>query len=240
MNPFHKRRFIFALVLGAGLVAGPRAEASLVTFDFTTEPLPGQSNGLTELPLQGFPPRATFTGEFGRQISIVTNLAGGSTRGYFLDTIGSGPTVADTLWGQRALFFYGADSGPLVQFGFGSAVKLVSATFVLYATDQNLEIVVEHAADPRSTHFQYFFTGGPDPSNPPSPLGVPPETTVLFDNTVPFADGLRMRSLGVSGAALKTLVIDDPAVTPVPEPAATAMLLGAALMGLAGARRRWS
>jgi hypothetical protein len=205
----------------------------LVTFDFTTEPRVEQSNGLTELYLDGFPPRATFTGEFGREIKIVTFLLSGSSTGYFLDTFGSGPSVATTLWGQRGLFGYGDFSGPQTLFDFGSPVELVSATFVLYAQSPNLEISVRTAGATTSTKLQYFFSGGPDFFNPPDPLGVPPERMVTFDNTVPLTDRVTMFSLGVPGAALKTLVIDDPAVVaPVPEPSSLAVLSTLSVFGL--------
>jgi hypothetical protein len=228
------RHFVIAAALAASFAAP--VDAAQVTFDFTTEPYPGSSNGLITLSGDAFSP-ATFTGEFGRTIEIVTFLSGGSTTGYALDTFGSGPPpFGDTiLFGQRAFFNFGNTSGPLVDYRFGSDVKLVSATFTLYNPQQNLEIDFRSDGTNARSEQYFFSTDAYDnlATNPPS---VPPETTILFDNTFPLVDQLFMRSFGGQGAALKTLVIDDPAIAPIPLPAAAWLLLGG--LGALGAVAR--
>jgi hypothetical protein len=221
-------------------VAAP-VDAALVTFDFTTEPYPGSSNGLITLSGSALSP-ATYTGEFGRTIDIVTFLPGGSSGGYALDTFGSGPVPFQNtqIFGQRAFFYFGNNDGPLVEYRFGSAVNLVSATFTLYDRSQNLEIFFRAGGTTARAKVDYFLdTDAYDDSlNLPS---VPPETTILFDNTFPLVDQLLMRSLGQSGAALKTLVIDDPAiVAPVPSPTSLSLLVAPLLVlgSLSAARRR--
>ncbi len=229
------RHTILAAAL-AVTVAAP-VDAAQVTFDFTTEPFPGNSNGLTTLPGDAFFP-ATFTGEFGRTIEIVTFLSGGSTTGYALDTFGSGPRIGDTvLFGQRAFFNFGNTGGPLVDYRFGSAVELVSATFTLYNPQQNLEIDFRSDGT-NARREQYFFSTDAYDDLAANPPSVPPETTILFDNTFPLVDQLFMRSFGGQGAALKTLVIDDPAIAPIPLPATAWLLLGGLGALAAFARRR--
>ena len=97
---------------------------------------------------------------------------------------------------------------------------------MLYAQSPNLRVNVDQAASTISTKVDLFFSGGPDFNNPPDPLGIPPERLVTFDNTLPLTDGLSIFSLGVPGAALKTLVIDDPAVE-LPEPTPVGFVLPA-------------
>ena len=225
----------FALVLSVGILASSRTEAALVTFDFTTEPYEGQSNGAMTLTPSGIDPSVTFTGQYGREIGIATFLPGGSVGSYHLDTFGSGPSFAFTFLGdQRSFFGFGQTAGPETVFYLGSPVRLVSATFVLYASSPNLEMRVREAGETTSTTLDYFFSGGPsDPDNLPV---LPPETTVTFDNTLPLTDHVTMRSLGQGGAALKTLVIDDPSVSAIPEPSSVLGLAG--ILGLALCSRR--
>jgi hypothetical protein len=197
------KKLLIAAALSAAVLPGigaGTAQATLVTFDFTTEPYPGSSNGLITLTGSAFFP-AIFTGEFGRTIDIVTFFSGGSSGGYALDTFGSGPGFGNTrLFGQRSFFYFGNTGGPLVDYRFGSAVKLVSATFVLYNPNQNLEIRFRAGGSPERTQQYFFDTDAYDDiaTNPPT---VPPETTVLFDNTFPLADQIFMRSFGGTGAA---------------------------------------
>jgi hypothetical protein len=225
----------FALVLSVGILASSRAEAALVTFDFTTEPYEGSSNGVRILTPSGLPPRATFTGQYGREIGIVTFSPGGSVQPYYRDTFGSGPSFAFTFLGdQRSFFGFGDTTGPETVFDFGSPVRLVSATFVLYASSPNLEVRVREAGETTSTTLDYFFSGGP--SDPDSLPVLPPETMVTFDNTLPLTDHVTMRSLGQPGAALQTLVIDDPSVSAIPEPSSVLGLAG--ILGLALCSRR--
>ena len=95
----------FGVAVLALLALSSPVQATLVTFDFTTEPRPKQSSGLTVVQ-----PRDSSTGEFGRQISITTFLSSGGTTTYNLGTFGSGPFIPETLWSQRGLFFLG-DNG---------------------------------------------------------------------------------------------------------------------------------
>jgi hypothetical protein len=228
----------FAFFSLAALLSISSSEADLVTFDFTTEPDPGSSNGVRILDPSGIPPRATFAGQYGREIGIVTFSTGGSVLPYYRDTFGSGPSFAFTelTQNQRSFFGFGDTAGPETDFDFGSPVRLVSATFVLYASSPNLQVRVREAGGTISTTLDYFFSGGPsDPNNLPV---LPPETTVTFDNTLPLTDHVTMRSLGQPGAALKTLVIDDPSVSAIPEPSSVLGLAGILGLALCSRRRR--
>ncbi len=237
------KKMIMAAALSAavlpGLAAGP-AQAAPVTFDFTTEPYPGSSNGVITLSGNAFFP-AKFTGEFGREIEILTFFSGGSVGGYGLDTFGSGPPVFGNtfLFGQRAFYYFGNTGGPLVEYRFGSEVEILSATFVLYNPSQNLEISFRNGGTSARTEQFFLDTDGYDDlaNNPPA---VPPEVTLTFDNTFPLVDQITMRSFGQTGAALKTLVIDDPLVmAPIPLPASLPLILTPLLvLGSVAARRR--
>ncbi len=155
------KKLFRAAALSAAAMAGfgsGTAQAIPVTFDFTTEPYPGSSNSLITLSGNAFSP-ATYTGEFGRTIDIVTFLPGGSSGGYALDTFGSGPVpFQDTqIFGQRAFFYFGNNDGPLVDYRFGSAVNLVSATFTLYDRSQNLEIFFRAGGTTARDKVDYFL-----------------------------------------------------------------------------------
>ncbi|MCO6042844.1 hypothetical protein NG895_02885 [Aeoliella sp. ICT_H6.2] len=210
-----------------------------MTFDFRSEPYEGSSNGLFTLHGDALNP-ATFTSESGRTIEILTFLSGGSVQGYALDTFGSGPWPHGNtqLFGQRSYFYFGNNSGPSVDYRFGSAVKLVSATFVLYNPSQNLQIFYKRDGTSVMGNEQFFFTTDAYDDLANNAPAAPPEKTVHFDNTYPLVDQIAMRSLGQSGVALKTLVIDDPAFTPVPEPTSLAVWGILSLAGLGVVARR--
>lgn len=238
------KTLIVAAALSAAVLPGlgaGTAHAAPVTFDFTTDPFSGNDNGITTLKGDALSP-ATWAADDGSTMQIVTFLSGGSSLTYALDTFGSGPPrFVDTfLFGQRALFYFGANGGPLVDYRLGSEARILSATFLLYNPSQNLAINFRNGGRTERTEEYFWDTDAYDDlaNNPPA---VPPELTVLFDNTFPLADQLTMRSLGGTGAALKTLVIDYPAiVAPVPLPASLPLIAAPLLVlgSFAAARRR--